>query len=239
MRNFVLEATNAYFYRDGKREEDLAVYNNCANNFSIIHIMNIIAYTEALKVVDIIDERKMRKHMVKTYLKEYEGKYDAYMDFMRKHMNKDVWPLLHDYARVVWSNMEGKANLLRQACYNYLKKNDVKECKLLAQTEVAKLLWKIAADMFQSFFKKYKEKCGVDFSADFEYGNMALCSNRWQKLTDELFKGVTGINFNNDRRCRDACQDLYDTLDDTSLFDKSAAMAIQLNPGLKEKYIKD
>lgn len=239
MRNFVSETQNAFHYREGKMEENLKAYNDCATKFAMIHILNIIAYTEALKAIDIIDERGMRKQTLKMMLGKYENRFNKYINFIHRHMKADVWPLLQDYARVSGDKISGKTNNMRQACYNYLKNKGVAECKLLAQCEVGMLMWKIATDTFKAYFKGYYDLCGVDFSKDFEYADLSLCSDWWIRISEELAKGVKGIDFNENRRCQDAWTDLKAAMNNTEFFDGAAKTALQYNKGLIEKYVDD
>lgn len=239
MRNFILETQYAYHYREGKSEDNLKVYNDCATKFAMIHILNIIAYTEVLKAIDIIDERGMRKQVLKKMLGLYEKRYDTYVGFIRKNMKADVWPLLQDYGRLSCDNIEGKTNSMRQACYNYLKKKGVAEAKLLAQCEVGMILWKIATDTFKVYFERYFDICGVDFSKDFAYADLSLCKDWWIRITNELMKGLKGIDFNEDRRCRDAWNDLKDAMNNTDFFEDAARDALRFNKGLIEKYVPE
>lgn len=237
IRNYVFEAANAYYHRDGKKLEDMQTYERCSVQFPMIHILNIIANTEVIKVIDIIDERGMRRQMLKKMLNQYEERYDKYMNYINKNLQRDVWPLLVDYARASCDNIEGVTNSMRQACYNYLKKKGVAEAKLLAQCEVGMLMWQIATDTFKVYFERYFEECGIDYSKDFKYADLSECKDRWIRIVNELSKGVKGVDFNDDRRCRDAWNDLKDAINTTDFFDKAAAEALRLNPALKAKYI--
>ncbi len=239
MRNFVLETQYAYVNREGKRTDDLKAYSDCANKFAMNHVLNIIAYTESLKAIDIIDERGMRKQALKKMLGQYEKRYDSYVDFIRRNMKADVWPLLQDYGRLSCDNIAGKTNNMRQACYNYLKKKGVAECKLLAQCEVGMLMWQIATDTFKLYFEKYYDLCGIDFSKDFAYADLSLCKDWWIRVTNELTKGLNGIDFNEDRRCRDAWNDLKEAMNNTDFFENAAKAALQFNKGLIEKYVPE
>ena len=238
MRNFVLEAANAYYHRDGKKDEDVQTYEQCSVQFPMIHILNIIANTEAIKAIDIIERRGMRRQVLKKILNQYEERYDQYMHFIKNNLNEDVWPLLIDYARASCDNIEGVTNRMRQACYNYLKKKGVAEASLLAQCEVGMLMWQIATDTFRVYFERYFDECGIDYSHNFKYADLSVCRDRWIKATNELSKGVKGIDFNDDRRCRDAWNDLKEAINTTDFFDKAAAEAVRLNPELKKKYIE-
>lgn len=237
IRNYVSEASCAYYNRENRREEELTAYQCCSTQFPMIHILNIAANTEAIKAIDILEERGMRRQALKKMLNLYEARYDEYTNYIRKNLKRDVWPLLQDYARVACKNIEGKTNGMRQACYNYLKKKGVAEASLLAQCEVGMLMWQIATDTFRVYFERYFEECGIDYSNDFKYADLTICKDRWIKITDELSKGVRGIDFNDDKRCRDAWNDLKEAMNTTDFFDRAAAEAIRLNPGLKEKYI--
>ena len=154
-------------------------------------------------------------------------------------MNDDAWGLLWDYIRVAHNKAEKKTNLLRQACYNYLKSKGVgiEDCKLIAQCEVAAMLWQIVTETHVLFFKTYKNACGVDFSKDFEYANMSICGNKWLLITEELGKRAKGINFNDNLRCRHAWKDLKAEIDRTEFFDEAAGEALGLNEGIIEKYV--
>lgn len=239
MRNFVFEAAEAYYHKDGKVNEVKLMQKEATERFPMVLILISIAYTETLKAIDVIDERNMRKHLVKMHLKKFEESYATYHKYLRAHMNDDAWGLLWDYSRMANNKIGGKILLLRQACYNYLKKNDVKECKLLAQCEVAVLLWKIYADTFKAYFRSYKEACGVDLSGNFTYANLSVCKDRWELVTDELASGVKGIDFNNDRRCRDAWNDLQRSMDNIDFFHEAARRALNLGEGRYDKYLKE
>ena len=229
-------AAEAYYHRNNKVQEVKEYYNEAVDRFSMIHVLIAMAYTEALKAIDVIDDRGMRKQMVKKHLKAYDEKYDGYKDYLRAHLNDDAWALLDDYSRMALNKASYKTNLLRQACYNYLKNNGVKECKLIAQCEVAALLWQIVIETYTLFFKTYKELCGVDFSKDFAYADMTICYDKWVLLTEELAKKARGLDFNDSLRCRNAWADLKAEIDRTDFFDEAARGALNLNPHILEKY---
>lgn len=151
---------------------------------------------------------------------------------MLKHMNSDAWGLLWDYVRLANDKASNKINLLRQACYNYLKN----ECKLIAQSEVAVLLWLIVVETHTLFFKSYKQLCGVDFSKDFAYADMKTCRDKWFMITEELAKGARGLDFNDNLRCRNAWAELKAEIDRTDFFDEAASKALNLNEKILEKY---
>ncbi len=238
MKNYVNMAANAYYHRDGIVTEIKEYYNEATDRFSMIHVLIGLAYTEALKVTDYIDDNGMRKQMIKKILKPYDEKYNAYRDHLRSHMKQDAMMLLQDYSRAAWAKAAKKANLLRQACYNHLKNNGlgIEECKLLAQCEVALLLWTITTETHELYFKSYKELCGVDFSKDFDYADMTICHSSWRNLTLELAKRAKSIDFNDSLRCRNAWTDLKEEIDRTDFFDEAAREALKLNPQIMEKY---
>lgn len=239
MRNFVYETANAYFHKEGKINEVKQMQEEATERFPMILILISMAYTETLKAIDAIEERNMRKHLVKMYLKKFDERYDSFHRYLRVHMNDDAWGLLWDYSRTAHNKIEGKLMLMRQACYNYLKKKDVKECKLLAQCEVALLLWQIYADTFKAYFKRYKEACGVDLSGNFAYANLSVCKDNWILVTDKLAVGTKGIDFNDDRRCVEAWNDLRNAVDNTDFFDAAAKSALDLGEGRYDKYVND
>lgn len=235
-RNYVVEALNAYYHKQGKAIEVKAVYEEAQMRFYFVHILIAMANTEAVKAIDMLDEKGMRKHLVKKHLKGYEQRYDTYTAFMHRHMTKDAWALLQDFARKTLESIEYKCVLLRQACRKYLIKKGVAEPSLLAQCEVAFLMWQIEADTFCVYFDTYKAKCGVDFRRDYSYADMTKCHTEWLHVITELTKGINGVDFNDDRRCRDAWNDLKEQIDDTDFFNKAAGEALVLNPKMKEKY---
>ena len=237
MKDYVYMAAEAYYRRDGIVKEIKEYYNEATDRFSMIHVLIGMAYTEALKAIDVIDDRGMRKQMIKKLLIPYEERYNAYKDHLRKNMTDDAWSLLWDYVRMANNKAEKKANLLRQACYNYLKNNGVAECKLIAQCEVAVLLWQIVVETHALFFKSYKELCGVDFSKDFAYADLKLCRDKWLLITEELSKGARGLDFNDNLRCRNAWSDLKEEIDRTDFFDEAASKALNLNEKILERYI--
>ena len=237
MKDYVYMAAEAYYHHNGKVQEVKEYYEEAVDRFSMIHVLIAIAYTESLKAIEVIDDRGMRRQMLKKLLVPYEERYNAYKDHLREHMTDDAWGLLWDYIRVAYNKAEKKANYLRQACYNYLKSKDVKECKLIAQCEVAAMLWQIVTDTYTLFFKSYKDACGVDFSNDFAYADLKICHDKWLLLTEELAKGAKGINFNDNLRCRNAWADLKAEIDRTEFFDEAAGEALGLNEGIIEKYV--
>ena len=119
----------------------------------------------------------------------------------------------------------------------YLKNNGVAECKLIAQSEVAVLLWQIVVETHTLFFKSYKQLCGVDFSKDFAYADMKTCRDKWLLITEELSKSARGLNFSDNLRCRNAWADLKAEIDRTEFFDDAAAGALNVNPRIYEKYV--
>ena len=58
----------------------------------------------------------------------------------------------------------------------------------------------------------------------------------WQCVIGELVKGIGGIDFHDDRRCRDAWEALKAEIDNRDFFDAAAGDAIRLNPGVVERY---
>ncbi len=237
MKDYVYMATEAYYHRNGKVAEVKEYYEEAIDRFSMIHVLIGMAYTETLKVIDVIDDRGMRRQMIKKLLIPFEERYNAYKDHLREHMTDEAWGLLWDYVRLANDKASNKINLLRQACYNYLKNNGVAECKLIAQSEVAVLLWQIVVETHTLFFKSYKQLCGVDFSKDFAYADMKTCRDKWLLITEELSKSARGLNFSDNLRCRNAWADLKAEIDRTEFFDDAAAGALNVNPRIYEKYV--
>lgn len=239
MRNYVDEAAEAYFHRPGKAEEVKALYEEAVTRFPMIHILIGMAHTETLKAIDMMDDMGLRRHLVKRHLKEYEKRHDEYTAFMCRHMSRDAWSLLQDYIRAACARIEYRCVLLRQACYNYLKKKGVRNDRLLAQCEVGFLLWTVSTDTFHLYFDTYRNACGVDFRKDFGYADLSKCLYEWTCVVGELVKGIGGIDFNDDRRCRDAWNDLKAGIDNREFFNMSAGEAMRLNPGVAERYCTD
>lgn len=236
VRDFVGEAAEAYLGRPGMAEKVKAMYEEAVTRFPMIHILIGIAHTETLKAIDMIDDTGLRRHLVKRHLKEYEKRHDEYTAFMVRHMSRDAWMLLQDYIRAACARIECRCVMVRQACYNYLKKKGVRSDRLLAQCEVGYLLWTVATETFQLYFDTYKEACCVDFRRDFEYANLSKCLYEWTCVIGELAKGIGGIDFNDDRRCRDAWNDLKAGIDNRDFFDLSAGEAVRLNPAIIDRY---
>lgn len=237
VRDFVGEAAGAYFHRPWKTQEVKGLYEEAMERFPMIHILIGMAHTETLKAVDMIEDMGMRKHLVKRHLKEYEKRHDEYMAFMHRHMTPDAWALLQDYICAACNKAEYRCVMLRQACYNHLKKNGIKNDRLLAQCEVGYLLWTVATETFQLYFDTYRDACGVDFRKDFSYADMSKCQYEWDCVVRELSKGVA-IDFHDDRRCRDAWDELKASIDNTDFFNDTAENAIRLNPAIIERYSK-
>ena len=86
MKNYVNMAANAYYHRDGIVTEIKEYYNEATDRFSMIHVLIGLAYTEALKVTDYIDDNGMRKQMIKKILKPYDERYEAYHEHLRETM---------------------------------------------------------------------------------------------------------------------------------------------------------
>lgn len=236
VKNYVLDAANAYYGREGKSTETLKYYNDAVERFSMMHILNGIAHSETLKAIDIIDDRNKRKFLVKKYLKKYEARYEDYERFMKIHMEKSAWYLMQDYVRVCWTKIEPRVTMLRIACQEYLDKHNVANADLLAQAEASLLMWQIACDTFFLYFKTYKDMCGVDFTHDFKYAEMHICHDSWMMVAEELAKGLVGIDFGDDKRCVDCWNALKNTLDNHDFFNEGALKAITLNKGLLDKY---
>lgn len=238
MRNYVNEAAEAYFHRPGKVQEVKEMYEEAVTRFPMVHILIGMAHTETLKAVDMMDDMGLRKHLVKRHLGGYEKRHDDYVSFMHRHMTGDAWALIQDYIRAACTMVEYRCVMLRQACYNYLKKKGVRNDRLLAQCEVGYLLWTVATETFQLYFDTYKDACGVDFRRDFGYADMSKCLHEWGCVLTELTKGIGGIDFNDDRRCRDAWDDLKAEIDNRDFFERSAGEAVRLNPAIIERHNK-
>ena len=236
MRDFVFEAAEAYYHKNGKVAQVKEMYDEAQDRFSMIHILIAIAHTEALKAIDTIDDKGLRKHLVKKHLKEYEKEHGAYVSFMMRHMTNDAWSLLQDYATCAQSKIEYKCQLIRQACYNYLKKNGIDNASLYAQCEVAALMWKIVTETYDLYFQSYKEACGVDFRKDYTYADMTKASNEWRNVTYELSRNARDIDFSNDKRWCNAWEDLKASIDNIDFFDSAAAKALSRNPEMLERY---
>jgi len=236
MRDYVGEAAEAYFHRDGKVQEVGMMYEEAMERFPMIHILIGMAHTETLKAVDMMDDMGLRRHQVKRHLAEYEKRHDTYVAFMHRHMTADAWALIQDYICASCNKAEYRCVMLRQACYNYLKKKGVKNDRLLAQCEVGFLLWNVATETFSLYFDTYKKACGVDFRKEFGYADMSKCQHEWGCVLSELVKGIGGIDFNDDRRCRDAWEALKAEINNTEFFDAAAGDAIRLNPEIMERH---
>lgn len=236
MRNYVGEALNAYYHKEGKAVEIKAIYEEAQMRFPFMHILIAMANTEAVKAIDMLDDKGMRRQLIKKYMFAYERAYDTYTAFVKRHMKDDAWALLQDYARIALNKIDYKCILLRQACRKYLMSKGVAEPSLLAQCEVAFLMWQIESDTFDLYFDTYKAKCGIDFRRDYAYADMRSCRDAWLRLINELTRNVHDIDFNDDRRCYDAWQNLKAELEDTDFFNKSAAGALELNPEIYDRY---
>lgn len=236
VKNYVLDAARAYYSKSDKNSEALRYYNDAVERFSMIHILNGMAHSETLKAIDMIDDKKMRRFLVKKYLKRYEERYEQYEHFMKTHMEHSAWVLLQDYVRVCWTKIEPRAIMLRLACQDYLNKNNVANAEILAQCEASLLLWQVACDTFFLYFKTYRNLCGIDFTHDFKYAEMHVCHDSWLMLTEELAKGLKGIDFGKDKRCVDCWNAMKNTLDNHEFFNDGAIRALTLNKDLLEKH---
>lgn len=235
-KNYVLDAANAYYRKDGKNAEVLKYHADAVERFTFIHVLYGMAHTESLKAIDMIDDNGMRRFILKKHLKEYEGRFEQYEHFMNTHMERSSWLLLQDYVRVCCTKIESRLLMLKIACQDYLNKLKKPKAELLGQCESALLMWDIAVSTFDAYFGMYKEKCGIDFSNDFKYADMRRCYHTWLKITDELARGVKGVDFGDDKRCSDCWVALKNTLNNVKFFDEGALQALVLNENLLEKY---
>lgn len=236
IKNYVLDAANAYYRKRDNDNRVLKLYNNAVERFSVIHILNGMAHTETLKAIDMIDDKGLRKHLVKRHLKAYEARYEQYEHFMHTHMEKSAWMLLQDYARVSCTKIDKRLVMLKLACHDYLNKLKVKDADILGQCESALLMWDIAYETFKAYFKMYKDECGIDFSADFAYANMRKCYESWMMLVNELAKGAKGVDFGMDKRCLDSWRALKNELNNEKFFDDCAMQALTLNEGMLGRF---
>lgn len=238
-KNYVFQAAEAYFHKEGKIDEVKKMHEEAQDRFHMVHILIAMANTEALKAIDMIEDKGLRKQMLKKYLNEYERQYGLYTSCMMRHMSKEIWALLQDYAVAAHKSIEYQCQLMRQACYNYLKQLGVKDASLLAQCEVAFLLWQIESETFDAFFDSYRSVCGVDFRKDYQYADLRKCRSAWSTVIDYLSKDVQHLDFGENKRCVGAWNDLKETIDNEDFFDNAAGKALKLNPKIYEKYLSD
>ena len=220
----------------------VAAFNKCMTEFTMFHVLNRMMYQEAVKAFDLIEEDpKLNRFKVKSLKKQAESVWDKYIGKLQRDLKTDEYYLLMDYSNTAYDSAEPHLINLFVSMSNLLA-NQPKEHKnrrIIAQCMVVQVMSSIIHDTWNSFFKIYKEYCGLNFESDFRYADLSPFMVYIQRLTEEISIGNPSVDFGKDPKCMAAFRALKNNINREDFFDNAAKVAISYSPTISKKYQED
>ena len=223
-------------------EKCVKAYEKCMAEFTMFHVLNHMMYQEAVKAYDMIEENeRVNRHKVKALKKQSIAIWSKYADKLKRELKTDEYYLLMDYCNTAYGKAENRMTHLFVSMANCLanQKKEHRNRRIIAQCMVVQVMSSIIHDTWNSFFKVYKEHCGLNFEPDFRYADLSPFMVTFQRLTDELSIGNPSIDFGKEPSCVAAFRALKNEINREDFFDGAAMTAISYSPTLSKKYAED
>lgn len=226
----------------------------CRVNFAVVHRCNHLLYTHMLELLDVIDERNMRRGNSQKYIKPMQKEFNHYLATIRSGSPKLAFTTWQDHIRLANDTVEPKVEELYTSCRDrmiafgesFRELHHIKDIGFLAQAEVVLLLARMAKYTFRDYFKQYEEECGVDFSRHYAYADMGNMSAMFIKMLGELGVSfqfndhhdldIRGFDFRDGVRCYAAWNAVIGAMRDEDALEAAAQHALDLNPKAKIEF---
>lgn len=242
-RNFVKESF-ANRLREGQEKGAIQEsFRQCNEQFLLFHFLNYVAYTEMLYAIDDMEEKGLYRQKVKMNWKEIEKAWNLYQHAVKRSMNESAWFLMQDYCVLSHQNLECHIKHLKGCFIDYLlKENNTKKNDIIAQIAVCCVFRYISAQLWERFFEKFREQCGIDFSTMFSFAKMDVLTVNSKNILDEFIKSYFSLQSMCEYEpCLEAISMIEEKMADKDLFDNAACKAINMSDTYRddyEKYIK-
>lgn len=223
-------------------------YNRACVQFIIIHRVNYLTHQAMIEVYDLLEKENKLWCRVKTNQIKAEKVWNAYEKPRRNIEHKEAWYTLQDYLRLVSDAVSPKLTKVYEAVRNYMIRLGWRDVEVKARIEVAMLLAKVGKHSFMAFFKEFENACGIDFSICFADSDLTLMVKHFSFMTMALgiktandkygLPDIHGFDGDANLRVKWAWNDFIKALQDEEQMDKTANLALALNPTIAAGYEK-
>lgn len=233
------------------REEVLKAYDDTAKYFwAVVSGYNFVAYEEAAKAIDIIEQRGQLTGEALKWARLLEKAWRRYYLTSKEILNrgKDIYGapkrkafnLWNDLQNRLYEDVEMDCKRLFFAMQHQLQKQKVEAADMFAQAVLALRLCDDAVTGFDEYFEKVKEEMKMDFRRGFVFGRLDGMARCMRNIVEDLVKrerrnspDVT-IDFNDYDECRLGAEIIANHVFSTARINKAAEWAMEQN-GYNEK----
>lgn len=218
-------------------EAELDALKYCAKVMDFgVSLTLTAALNELLNAYLLIrDNKDIYKQQVKFYVNQAEKSASlqkaTIMCAMRHRKFYD------DYSDKVIDLAEKDIDNFRNSIIDLLKKNNHKDCELIAQCEVTRVLLVLAKQHYDTTLQATKEKFQCRLADTFQEFNCISVLGSWNKVCSILFKNRPSTDLNTDE-IKKQFDILAKGFSDGAYVDECKKEAMALNPDFKENDIK-
>lgn len=203
--NFVY---NTYTHCNPKEftEKMTEIYDDaCKRCYAVVIPFDLIATMLAEEAIDMIREKGLAKHTVKKNLnlieaeiETFKNKTKAALARTKDNLGDNRFLLVQNMANEMMKRLDGDIFKLRMSVKQFLDKCRHPDSEFRSHIILADIILDFSIQLFDDFFKTYKERHGVRFDYDFQPARLAKIHYLLHTVLNELSRDVHQIDLNDD-----------------------------------------
>ena len=170
-----------------------------------------IALTILDDAIDTIEERGLMRHNVKKLVRNIERQRTIFGQLLRSSMSnrKDGLGMNRYYLVLNMSNelykiIEHDIFLLGMSIKSVMDKAGIDDTRFKTGIVMANTMLNFSCQLFDEFFKAYKQRTMADFSRNFTAGRLTGILSDFITISKQLCPDIAGVDFDSDRNCQTA-----------------------------------
>lgn len=182
----------------------------CKRFYATIIPFNYIAITILDDALDSIEERGLMRHEVKRLAKAIEKKKVVFRSSLKQAMARsdglavNRFLLMQNMSIELYRIIEHDIFLLSMSVKSVMDRMRLEDTRFKTGIVMADTFLNFSCQLFEEFFRAYKERTMADFSHSFTLGKLDGILTDFKRISMIICPDAAGIDFNGDRNCETA-----------------------------------
>lgn len=181
----------------------------CKRFYATIAPFNAIAIIVLDEAMDAIEERGLMKHEVKRIAKvidkqkmQYRTNLLGAMSNRRDGLGKNRYMLIQNMSVELYEQIEHDLFLIGMGIKQVLDKNRICDSQFKTSIVMANTILNFACQLFDEFFKAYRERTMADFHFDFVLGRLGGLLDNFIRISRIIAPDIANVDFDSDNNCQ-------------------------------------
>lgn len=179
--------------------------------YATIIPFNYIALVVMDDALDTIDERGLLKHQVKKIARNIDRQRGVFRSSLRDSMSarkdglsKNRMFLIQNMSLELYKILEHDLFLMQMSIKQVIDKAKLPDSSFKATIVMANTMLNFACQLFDEYFKAYKERTMADFHFDFVLGRLTGIQQDFIRISKIICPDIASIDFDSDNNCQTA-----------------------------------